>query len=277
MKIPIFLTLLSFCLALSTASAQNNIKDDQLAPYTGTLTGEQLLQKIKDTYLALTTFKAKVQVITQAENDLVGFSSHTDIDMSMMKPNYYIINWQALSARWQTAGVVWDDGSKSYLYEYNYNAYQIMTIDHQRALYDASANLGGPPITVPSLFLQGFKQELHVFVHPKIIGMQAINGEVCYVLDEYSGHERLWVSASRFLIMVYREYFILGPPNTLSGLAKINPKMLSSHGYTAQIFTDISMPPLKPEDFRFKLPAGARQKVYDSEAGSNLKITGGRS
>jgi antitoxin component YwqK of YwqJK toxin-antitoxin module len=257
---------------------------ERIQKVTNGMTTNEIFEKMKTVYKSLETYKAKGIVITTIDTGKGKDLFHTDFNMVLKKPNFYLISWTK-QTRWKSdSGAVWDDGSHPYLYTEFSEAYQKMHND-EVALASATGISDGTAFTIPSIFLKVFKHDFAIIdqlINLKVDGEERINGESCYVISgssKQSDNERIWISKSRFIILKYSRSFDSTKDNKLTdkGMERIinhigvkateefkkevredmkKSQQTEIKGVFTQIYNDISFPELSSKDFQFKIPQG---------------------
>jgi hypothetical protein len=167
-----------------------------------------IFQKVIATYHTTDTYSAEGTITSDLDSGKVVTKIVTSFSMKLKKPNQYLISWEQqneMMPSFTQSGAVWNDGTQSYLYMGTMKAYSKMTSD-EMALAGATGISGGAAYTIPSLFLNAFKQQPAPFsrlVDPKLENNEPVEGDDCNVIggsSTISKRETFWISKQTYLI-----------------------------------------------------------------------------
>jgi len=256
----------------------------------------KVLEEVAAAYKTMETYKAEGVVKMDMDTGATKLNMETSFSILLKKPNLYLISWtqkNVIAPNFTQSGAVWSDGTQPYLYMSALNGYSKMKGDDM-ALGAATGGSGGAAMTMASIFLPVFKHTqtpLARLKDPKIETAEKIDGEECYVISGasfISQKETLWVSKSKHFLVKYSRS--LTPPDggfkvpemsdkqieeairslglevTEENKKNMREKMEESRkrmknmkisGTSTEIYSKISTPELKKEDFTFTPPKDA--------------------
>ncbi len=275
----------------ATSLAAKKTREDPAA----VAAARKILDDVAATYKSLDTYKAEGTVTMDLDTGAAKVNMETSFSILLQKPNRYLITWTQTSGMMPSmvqAGAVWNDGTQPYLYMGAIHAYSKMTSD-EIAISGATGISGGSAMTVPSLFLPvlGKYAPFSRLQDPVMENTEKINGEECYVISGTSAmskKETYWISKSTHFLMKYSRS--LAPPEgglkvpemsdaqldqsvrgmglevTEENRKKVRQMMTRSRdlmknmklrGTSTELYTKISTPKLRKDDFLFVPPKDA--------------------
>ncbi len=239
--------------------------------YGGNSSANEILKKVAATYKTMKTYKCEGTRTSVTKSSIGIGTGGGSFTILLKKPNMYLITWTSATLPQGHYIVLWSDGSQPYLFN-GMHTFGKMTSDDM-ALRKASM-FGGPVYRIPLLFLSDLKEHnvpFSEFINPKIENVEKIGEEDCYVISGSSAVSKkvtIWISKTSYLIRKYERS--IEPPEG----GKRRPRMTDEEkekakrnveefkrrkmsGYYREVYTEISSPELKKEDFNFALPEGS--------------------
>lgn len=257
------------------------------------ISSEDIFKRTLASYIAMETYRAEGTIIGTFYLNGQKMETETLFLVLLKKPNLYLISWTQKYMPMPAvvhSGAVWSDGTQSYLYLGNMNAYFSMAND-ELALASATGISGGAAYTIPFLFLPIFDTEnLFSRIECSVLeGIEYVGKEKCFVISGQSAmakSETFWIEKDNFLLKKYQRLIDFPgemPELTVEELEKAIKNMglepseenkkkvreMIEGPWTASIkiegsFTEIHMnitnPALEPDDFVFDLPEGTAFK-----------------
>lgn len=156
--------------------------------------------------------------MSHLETDIMKLDIETSFSIKLKKPDLYLITCTQKNIFLPGithSSAVWNAGKQPYLYMGILNTYYKMK-DNKCALAASTGISSGAAFTIPSLFLQVFKDQPRLFsrlITPELEKIEKVGDEECYVISGSSTgakKETSWISKKRYLIIMYSQS--LEPP-----------------------------------------------------------------
>jgi hypothetical protein len=233
--------------------------------YSDNPSAKEILKKVAATYKSMKTYKIKGDRY---------FEYKIPFSILFKAPNLYQISWTLNRAEVENF-VSWSDGTQPYLYfSFVKVLYKMPSVEI--TLKNCNANQG--PSKMVSLLLSIFRGDEDPFAWLKDLKVEKsekIGGEDCYVISGTSlltEREVLWVSKMTYMI---KKYFwdpdrlkVIQQNPTLTDERKEFKIKKYKEGYLLdlapefEIYTEISSPELREDDFNYTVPENATRSDW---------------
>jgi hypothetical protein len=209
--------------------------------------------------------------------------AESQFSLKLGRPGFYRVEWANKAGPVAMKGAVWSAGDGDFIW-LGRASYTKMG-SRELALASATGVSGGVAGTLPAIFFQDQASPLNFFKHATRGEDKTVDGEECYALNGNALGMKvtLWVTKGAFLIK-QKQTVLAGAsevpePSEAAmeeGLSKMGnltpeqkaqakaamknmkPMLAQMKGTVTETYRNIETnPPLKKEDFNYKLPAGA--------------------
>jgi hypothetical protein len=195
------------------------------------LTAEEILQKVGDTYKALTDYAAKGQTVAEIDMSAImagrRMNTKTASSMQLGRTNFYRLEWETTipGQNQPIKGVAWCSGKGHYSGYGPYPPNKVKT--RELAMQPAAASFV-LSAGIAELFFStsnSLAEDVQNFSKTNGPGLESkINGQDCYVLTGEASHQDfvVWVSKKTFLISQI-QLVLGGPPLTEADVKSLPP------------------------------------------------------